>query len=105
MLALTRTPGLSFMIGEDIEIKILEVRGGRVRVGIVAPRSIPVHRREVFDAIAQDRRRQTGPDLFDDLERPLEATPDQAGRRFAAAGEATDRMEKLIEAPAPPEPR
>jgi carbon storage regulator len=44
MLVLTRKPGQSFRIGDDIEIVIVEVRGEQVRVGVVAPRSMPVVR-------------------------------------------------------------
>lgn len=39
------------MIGEDVEIVVVEIRGDKVRLGIEAPRDLPVHRREVFDAI------------------------------------------------------
>ena len=51
MLVLSRNKGQEIVIGEDISIVILEVRGERVRVGIDAPAEIPVHRREVKDAI------------------------------------------------------
>jgi carbon storage regulator len=52
MLVFTRRPGDSLMIGDEIEVKILSVGHDHVRVGISAPRSVPVHRREVYDAIA-----------------------------------------------------
>ena len=51
MLVLTRGKDESIMIGEDVEVKIVDVRGNSVRLGIRAPKSIPVHRREVFNAI------------------------------------------------------
>lgn len=51
MLVLTRGKDESIMIGEDIEVTIVDVRGSSVRLGISAPKSVPVHRREVFDAI------------------------------------------------------
>jgi carbon storage regulator len=51
MLVLTRGKDESIMIGEDIEVIIVDVRGNSVRLGISAPKSVPVHRREVFDAI------------------------------------------------------
>lgn len=51
MLVLTRKENESIMIGDDIEIKILDLRDNQVKVGIVAPRSIAVHRREVYEAI------------------------------------------------------
>lgn len=48
MLVLTRRPGESVMVGDDVVITVLEVRGDVVRLGIRAPRSVPVHREEVF---------------------------------------------------------
>ncbi len=46
------------MIGDDVEITIVDVRGDKVRLGITAPRSIPVHRREVYDAIQREKEEQ-----------------------------------------------
>jgi len=43
------------MIGDDVEIMIVDVRGDRVRLGITAPKSIPVHRREVYNAIQHEK--------------------------------------------------
>ena len=48
MLVLTRRPGESIMIGDDIVVTVLDVRGEVVRVGIRAPRSVQVHREEVY---------------------------------------------------------
>lgn len=48
MLVLTRRPGESIMIGDDIVVTVLDVRGDVVRVGIRAPRSVQVHREEVY---------------------------------------------------------
>lgn len=48
MLVLTRRPGESIVIGNDIVVTVLEVRSDQVRVGIDAPRSVQVHREEVF---------------------------------------------------------
>jgi carbon storage regulator len=50
-LVLTRHLGESIMIGEDVEVQVVGLKSGTVRIKIVAPRSIAVHRREVFDAI------------------------------------------------------
>ena len=55
MLVLSRQKDESIMIGDDVEITIVDVRGDKVRLGITAPRSIPVHRREVFDAIQREK--------------------------------------------------
>lgn len=48
MLVLTRKPNQSIMIGDDIEVSILSVMGEKVRIGIAAPRSVPVFRKEVW---------------------------------------------------------
>ena len=48
----------SIMIGEDVEITIIGVRGNKVRLGITAPRSIPVHRKEVYEAIHREKARK-----------------------------------------------
>jgi carbon storage regulator len=55
MLVLSRQRDESIMIGDDVEITIVEVRGDKVRLGITAPREIPVHRREVYDAIQAEK--------------------------------------------------
>ncbi|MHC4132050.1 MAG: carbon storage regulator CsrA [Planctomycetota bacterium] len=55
MLVLSRQRDESIMIGDNVEITIVEVRGDKVRLGITAPREIPVHRREVYDAIQAEK--------------------------------------------------
>ncbi len=54
MLVLTRKVDESIMIGDTIEIKVLGVDGGSVKLGIQAPREIPVHRKEVFEEIRRE---------------------------------------------------
>jgi len=51
MLVLSRTNNETIMVGDDIQITVVAVRGDKVRLGIVAPASVPVHRREVYDEI------------------------------------------------------
>ncbi len=70
MLVLTRKPDQSIMIGADIEITVLEVRGEQVRIGIRAPRSVTVHRKEVFDQIRQEN--------LNALTAPADSLPDFA---------------------------
>ena len=53
MLVLTRKSNQSIMIGDDIEISVLAVMGEKVRIGIEAPRSVPVFRREVYVEIQE----------------------------------------------------
>ena len=56
MLVLSRTINESVMIGDDTEVTIVSVKGAKVRVGISAPKHIPVYRREIYDRILQGRR-------------------------------------------------
>jgi len=55
MLVLSRQRDESIMIGDDVEVTIVDVRGDKVRLGITAPKSIPVHRREIYDAIQREK--------------------------------------------------
>lgn len=55
MLVLSRQRDESIMIGDDVEITIVDVRGDKVRLGITAPREIPVHRREIYDTIQREK--------------------------------------------------
>ncbi len=63
MLVLSRQRDESIMIGDDVEIIIVDVRGDKVRLGITAPKNIPVHRREIYDAI---QREKTNPQITPD---------------------------------------
>ena len=56
MLVLSRQKDESIVIGDDVEITIVDVRGDKVRLGITAPKEIPVHRREVYDAIQREKQ-------------------------------------------------
>ena len=55
MLILTRKPSETLMIGDDIKITVLSVSGNQVKIGIDAPKSIPVHREEVFVRIKEEK--------------------------------------------------
>ncbi len=54
MLVLSRKKNESIVINDDITIVVVEIRGDKVRLGVEAPKEVPVHRREVFDAIQRD---------------------------------------------------
>lgn len=56
MLVLSRQRDETIMIGDDIEITVVDIRGDKVRLGINAPASVPVHRKEVYDAIKRENR-------------------------------------------------
>jgi carbon storage regulator len=61
VLVLTRRPGESVMVGDDVVITVLEVRGEVIRVGIKAPRSIQVHREEVYRELQAANRAAASP--------------------------------------------
>ncbi len=63
MLVLTRRANQSIMIGHEIVVTVLEVRGDQVRLGIKAPRSIDVHREEIFAQLQQANRDAVRPRL------------------------------------------
>ena len=56
MLVLSRQRDQTIMIGDDIEITVVDIRGDKVRLGINAPSEIPVHRKEVYEAIKRENR-------------------------------------------------
>ncbi len=58
MLVLSRQKDESIVIGDDVEVTIVDVRGDKVRLGITAPKSIPVHRREIYEAIQREKEAQ-----------------------------------------------
>jgi len=55
MLVLSRQKDESIIIGDNVEVTIVDIRGDKVRLGITAPKSIPVHRREVYEAIQREK--------------------------------------------------
>jgi len=57
MLVLSRQRDESIIIGDNIVVTVVDVRGDKVRLGIEAPSEIPVHRREVYEAIQRENRR------------------------------------------------
>jgi carbon storage regulator len=61
MLVLSRQRDESIMIGDNVEIIIVDVRGDKVRLGITAPKEIPVHRREIYDAIQREKNQKKEP--------------------------------------------
>ena len=56
MLILARRTNESIVIGDEIEVSIIDVKGDQVKLGIKAPRSVKVYRREVFEAIQEENR-------------------------------------------------
>jgi len=72
MLVLSRQRDESIMIGDNVEITIVDVRGDKVRLGITAPKEIPVHRREIYDAIQREKAAAK-----DSPEHPESVNPDE----------------------------
>ena len=62
MLVLSRQKDESIIIGDDVEVTIVDVRGDKVRLGINAPRSISVHRKEVYEAIQREKEQKAKED-------------------------------------------
>ena len=60
MLVLSRKKNESIVINDNINIVVVEIRGDKVRLGIEAPKEIPVHRREVYESIMRDRESAAG---------------------------------------------
>jgi carbon storage regulator len=54
MLVLTRRPGESIVVGENIVVTVIEIKGGQVRIGIDAPRDIDVYREEIYEQVRQE---------------------------------------------------
>ena len=57
MLALARKTNQSIMIGDDIEITLLEIKGDQVKIGISAPKSVPIYRKEIYIQIQEENRK------------------------------------------------
>jgi carbon storage regulator len=66
MLVLARKVGQSIVIGDDIELVVIEVRGEQVRIGVQAPRAVAVHRKELLEQIRAENTRAASQDITDD---------------------------------------
>ncbi|HCZ05920.1 MAG: carbon storage regulator [Thermotogota bacterium] len=65
MLVLSRRPNESIIIDDKIEIKILKIEGGAVKVGIIAPKEIKVYRKEIYEAVKADNVQATSVSIED----------------------------------------
>jgi carbon storage regulator len=73
MLVLSRKKNESIVINNDITVTVVEIRGDKVRLGIVAPKEVPVHRQEVYDAIhGKEGAEQAPPTVV--VNKPLDAS-------------------------------
>lgn len=86
MLVLSRQRDETIMIGDDIEITVVDIRGDKVRLGITAPTSIAVHRKEVYEAIRSENEHAAK--LNGDLQmisQTIQPGPERAAARAKAA--------------------
>ena len=73
MLVLSRKKNESIVINDDITIVVVEIRGDKVRLGVEAPKEVPVHRREVYDAIKRSEQERNGAEGADQNKTASEA--------------------------------
>ena len=96
MLVLTRKSNQSIMIGDDIEVSVLAIMGEKVRIGIQAPRDIPVFRKEVYLEIQQERVGTAGKGAREEVDAALrglgEILSDRGTRLEPAAGGSAEQV-------------
>jgi carbon storage regulator len=99
MLVLSRQRDETIMIGDEVEITVVDIRGDKVRLGITAPRHIQVHRKEVYDAIKRENQQAAGlkpqdvPEIVDRSASP--DTPKQTGLNEKKEVQEKDRTKQI----------
>ena len=78
MLVLSRKKNESIVINNDITVTVVEIRGDKVRLGIVAPKEVPVHRQEVFEAIHGKQPPVPPPAPAEPAVKPVDSPPSRA---------------------------
>ena len=89
MLVLSRQRDESIMIGDDVEITIVDVRGDKVRLGITAPKNIPVHRREIYDAIQREKAQKAEAEVHANPGTEVTEQPEEPAHRKNTKPEKT----------------
>ena len=92
MLILSRAKNESIVINGDITVTVVEIRGDKVRLGIALPKDVPIHRREVFEAIRGD----SIPPLLPPWSPPVPRTPEEAPFLQAIAEQPEDDANRLV---------
>ena len=94
MLVLSRKKDESIVINNDITIVVVEIRGDKVRLGVEAPKEVPVHRREVFEAIARgdDVPPDAAPRPVGHPEAAERLAEPQSGSDSSPEGQRSDRL-------------
>jgi len=94
MLVLSRQKDESIMIGDDVEIIIVDVRGDKVRLGITAPKEIPVHRMEIYEAIQREKAMEK-----ESAQKPEKAKPEKTDKAAQEKAEkvAQEEPEKVTQ--------
>ncbi|MDC0948352.1 carbon storage regulator CsrA [Gammaproteobacteria bacterium] len=82
MLILTRRIGESLIIGDDVKITVLGVKGNQVRVGINAPKDLPVHREEIYQKIKQEQMLEQAGLSPEEIRKLRERDQEIDGNRF-----------------------
>ena len=104
MLVLSRQRDETIMIGDDIEITIVDIRGDKVRLGITAPATIPVHRKEVYDAIQRENREAAKVKMDDLTNLPTPPHMPRPQKGSGAPGPSTPGPAFLVKATRPTTP-
>ncbi len=88
MLVLSRQRDETIMIGDDIEVTVVDIRGDKVRLGINAPKEVSVHRKEVYEAIRKENREaaQVRPEDISGLRMSQPGSPADGSEKGAGSG-------------------
>jgi carbon storage regulator len=97
MLILTRRPGESVMIGDDITITVLAIKGNQLRLGFTAPRNIAVHREEIYQRVQAEKITNISQARADNLPlRLLEPSPKCSSNTLSTGSEETTNLSTSV---------
>jgi carbon storage regulator len=89
MLVLSRKHNESIMIGDDVRVTVIDIRNDKIRLGVSAPRSIEVHRQEVYDSIQEANRKLQEAAMEDEQDAGIESAPATDGLSFYSAEQSS----------------